>query len=140
LVVGTGRFYFNSRLGGFAVTAMLCTLVGLSLAISPAQDTGKKKDDSPKVGALPPHPLDSLFQKANTPNDAGNGVLRSDIFKKACEAAMKAKKEQEELLKKNKGMVGPTPAQAARVKFLEVLSDGGTTGAKPAAGAKPPRP
>lgn len=68
---------------------------------------------------LPPHPLDSAF-KADTEKAVGEAITKSDLFKKAVSEALAAKKKQEEASKKQ-NLAGPTPAQAARTKFLEVL-------------------
>jgi hypothetical protein len=77
--------------------------------------------DEKKVAALPPHPLDSAFEKAKTEKAVNEGLLNNDHFKKAVREALKRKQEQEERFRKNPKLLDATPAQAARVKFLEVL-------------------
>jgi hypothetical protein len=84
-------------------------------------------DDQPKkVGALPPHPLDLVFERANSVKAVNEGLLNNDLFKKAVIEALKAKREQEQRFRDNPRLMAASPAQAARQKFLEVI-----TGATP---------
>jgi multidrug efflux pump subunit AcrA (membrane-fusion protein) len=74
--------------------------------------------------ALPPHPLDAVFKDADTEKAVTEALLKSEIYKTAVKEALKAKKKVEEEHKKNPKLVGPTPDQAARVRFWEVLKAG----------------
>lgn len=105
---------------------LLVGLLALTLtcgAVTAEKKDDKKGDDKPKVTALPPHPLDAVFEKATTPRDVDNAILNNDLYKKAVASALKAKKEQEERFKKNPNLKDASPAQAARRAFLEVLND-----------------
>lgn len=83
----------------------------------------EKKVEQPKaVQALPPLPIDAAFGKAKTAKELDEALLNDPTYKKAVAAALKAKKEQEDFFRKNKGAVGSSPAQAARVAFLATLS------------------
>jgi hypothetical protein len=85
----------------------------------------KKPDDRAKpkaVTALPPNPLDGAFNGANSVKEIDEGLLNNAHYQKAVKEALKAKQEQEALYKKNPKLVGPTPEQAARVRFLAVLT------------------
>jgi hypothetical protein len=57
--------------------------------------------DEKKVAALPPHPLDSAFEKAKTEKAINEGLLNNDHYKKAVREALKRKQEQEEMFRKN---------------------------------------
>lgn len=94
-------------------------IFGLAVAFA-AQAAEKSEKSAAKkaVAALPPHPLDGAFARPKITD----GLLNNDLFKKAVQEAAKARKEQEERFKKNPGFAGPTPAQAARMKFLKVLN------------------
>jgi hypothetical protein len=76
----------------------------------------------PKVGALPPTAIDKAFEKATTEKQLNEALLNDPTYQKAVREALKAKKEVEDLKRKNPQMVGPSPAQAARTAFLRVLS------------------
>src|SRR5262245_19108813 len=105
----------------------LC-LVVLAVALVSAQaqekKDDKKKGEKPGVTALPPHPLDRVFETAKTEKDVEKALLASDVYKRAVKEALKAKQEQEARFKKDKKFVGPRLEQAARQKFLEVLTGG----------------
>ena len=49
-----------------------------------------------------------------------NGLLNNDLFKKAVQAAAKAKQDRKADMAKTP--IGPTPDQAARAAFLRVLN------------------
>lgn len=104
----------------FIVTAALMVPALMAARLAIAADE-PNKDDRLKVMALPPHPLDKVFEKAATEKQINEGLLNDDLFKKAVKEALKAKKEQEQRYKDNPTLVGASPAQAARVKFLEML-------------------
>src|SRR5205085_12077966 len=101
-----------------AVAVPILILVGLVCA----DEKPKTEDQKPGVGvtALPPHPLDKVFEK-DTEKAINEGLLNNELYKKAVTEAMKAKLEQGKKFKDNPKFVGPSPAQAARTKFLEVL-------------------
>src|SRR5687768_12055752 len=80
-----------------------------------------KKPEKPPAGALPPHPLDGAFENANSERAIKDALLNNDRYKKAVTEALKAKRAQEERFRKNPKLLDASPAQAARVKFLEVL-------------------
>jgi hypothetical protein len=85
----------------------------------------KKADDKAKpkaVAALPPNPLDGAFKGANSVKEIDEGLLNNAHYQKAVKEALKAKQDREAAIKKNPKMVGPTPEQAARVRFLAVLN------------------
>jgi hypothetical protein len=98
--------------------AALAPLVFMGVSLAGADDKDKSK-----VAALAPHPLDKVFEKATTEKQVDEGLLNDELFKKAVTAALKAKKDQEQKYKDDPKLIGPTPAQAARVKFLEVLKN-----------------
>lgn len=100
-------------------TYALVSVLVLALAFT----AGTFGDDKAPVAALPPHPLDSAFAKANTANDATNALLNDPLFKKAVQAAVKAKKDREAAIQKDKALIGPSPAQAARAAFLKVINN-----------------
>ena len=104
---------------------LLFGLFGVMLALTVAHGDDKK-DDKPKgdraqVGALPPHPLDPAFEKGRSERDFDNALLNNPLFQKAVKEALKAKRDQEEAYRKDPKLRSSTPAQAARVRFLEVL-------------------
>jgi chemotaxis methyl-accepting protein methylase len=68
---------------------------------------------------LAPHWLDDVFQ---TPEKATTELAASDRFKEAVAKAQAAYYEAEEIRKKNPKVVGSTPAQQARVAFLEMMN------------------
>ena len=87
--------------------------------------------DEPKpVGALPPLPIDKAFEKATTPKELDEALLNDAQYTKSIKAALKAKQAQEAFFRKNPKAVGPSPAQAARRAFLEILAES----AQPAVG------
>lgn len=78
--------------------------------------------DEPRT-ALPPHPLDSVFE-GKTERECRNNMLNNALYNKAFKEAIKAKAEQEEKYRKNPKLRDASPAQAARKRFLEVLNEG----------------
>jgi hypothetical protein len=88
--------------------------------------TAKDKAGPPAISALAPHPLDSAFTAATDPRTADEGLLNNAHFQKAIVEALAAKRAAEG---RTPGAVGPSPAQAARAKFLEVLSGAGADAA-----------
>ena len=78
-------------------------------------------NDKPKVEGLPPSPLDKAFEKATTDRNITDNLINNDLFKKAVNAALKAKQDREQEMKKTP--IGPTPAQAARSAFLRTLQN-----------------
>ena len=101
---------------GLAITAALVAFASVQ-----AGGQADKKDDK-GVGALPPHPLDDAFQKGNTERALTNGLLNNKLFQNAVAEALKAKRDREDEFRKNPKLRAGSPAQAARVKFLEVLT------------------
>ena len=99
----------------FAVFALV--LLGGVVAGQDEKDNKEK----PVVGALAPHPLDDLFGKAKSEAEVIKALEKHPVFQKALKEAMKAKQDAEAELKKNPRIIGVVPAQAARVRFLEVL-------------------
>jgi hypothetical protein len=95
-------------------------LIGIA-ALALAFTAGQAQDE-PR-SALPPHPLDAVFE-GRTERDCRNNILNNALYGKAFKEAMKAKAEQEEKYRKNPKLRDATPAQAARRRFLEVLNDG----------------
>ncbi len=67
---------------------------------------------------LQPHWLDDLFAE---PKKFPEMLINSGGFKKAVEKAAKAFEESKENTKKMPGAPRPSPEQAARVAFLEIL-------------------
>jgi len=108
----------------FVLAAVLLVLALMLGGLAGADDKPKDKDEPPKVGALPPLPLDGAFEKATTVNGITDGLLNNDQFKKAVAAALKAKKDMEQRYKDNPKLAAQTPAQAARQAFLEALQAG----------------
>ncbi len=103
---------------------LLAGLLGLSLmCVAEAEEKNdeKKSEEKPNVSALPPHPLDGVFEKATTEKQVDEGLLNNPHFKKAVAAALKAKKDQEQRFRDNPKLKDASPAQAARRAFLEVL-------------------
>ena len=72
--------------------------------------------------AAPAHPLDSAFANARDPKSADEGLLNNAHFQRAILEALRAKQAAET---GKAGAGGPTPAAAARAKFLEALSGTG---------------
>src|SRR5262245_12946466 len=107
----------------------LLTFGLLGLAIAVASANAQRRN----VGFLPPSPLDAVFERANSEDAVNDELVKNDLYKKAVQAALKAKKEQEQRLRDNPKLVGPSPAQAARQMFLTVL-----TGATPVMKSKQP--
>ncbi|MCI0640468.1 MAG: hypothetical protein L0Y72_05720 [Gemmataceae bacterium] len=110
---------------------LYCALLGMFLLTIGGAHAGGKKDDDKKFGALPPHGLDSAFGRGNTERALTNGLLNNKLFERAVKAALKAKREQEERFRKNPKLADATPAQAARLRFLEVLKEGNGKDEKP---------
>jgi len=73
------------------------------------------------VGVLQGMPIDGAFEKGGTEKQMTEALLNDKVFKAAIKAALAAKMGQEEMKRKKPGIAGPSPAQAARVKFLETL-------------------
>jgi hypothetical protein len=86
-------------------------------------------DDKKPVGALMPLPIDKAFEKANGKDAITNALLNDPTFKKAVQAAAKAKADRIAAMKTVP--IGPTPEQAARAEFLRVLSGEDHTVLKP---------
>jgi hypothetical protein len=105
---------------------LMVGLLGLVLSVAAlnAKDDPPKTEPPAQPQALPPHPLDGAFARGNTPNDLTNGLLNNDLFKKAVAAAAKAKAETIAARRQNPNVGGPTPEQAARKKFLDMLNEG----------------
>ena len=82
-------------------------------------------DDKPKPGgavaALPPHPLDSAFEKGRTVKEIDEGLLNNEHYAKAVKEALKAKQAQEKRYKEIPNLRDASPSQVARRKFLEIL-------------------
>lgn len=105
---------------------LACGLFGMALAVALASVEGgeqKDKAEKPKVGALAPHPLDGAFEKGKKETDLTNGLLNNKLFQTAIAEALKAKVKQEAAIAQNPKLLSSTPAQAARVRFLEVLKN-----------------
>jgi outer membrane protein TolC len=102
----------------------VCGLLGFPMVFATvnAGDSKDQKKEEKKVGALPPHPLDSAFENAKTARAIDEGLLNNPLFKKAVAEALKAKQEQEAKFKENPKLRDASPAQRARLKFLEVLN------------------
>ncbi len=67
---------------------------------------------------LSPHWLDEVFV---TPADVVTALTGASRFKEAVAKAQAAFYEAEDFLKKNPNVVGSSPAQQARVAFLEAF-------------------
>jgi hypothetical protein len=114
---------------------MRMIMVGLlGLAFSAASLDAEEK----KRGTLPDHPLDPAFRPW-TVWGVRHAILNNDLYGKAVEEALAAKKAQEKKLKDNPKLKDASPAQAARVKFLEVLRNEKQE-AKEQVGDLPPHP
>lgn len=70
---------------------------------------------------MAPHWLDDVFK---APDHAVSALTASSHFKDAVAKAKAAFHEAEEFHKKNPKAVGGSPAQQARVVFLEAISAG----------------
>jgi hypothetical protein len=68
---------------------------------------------------MAPHWLDDVFQ---APDKAATALVATDRFKAAVAKAQAAYHEAEEFHKKNPKVVGGSPAQQARVAFLEAMN------------------
>lgn len=68
---------------------------------------------------MAPHWLDGVFEN---PQDAAVALTASNRFKEAVAKAQAAYYEAEEFHKKNPSAVGGSPAQSARVAFLEAMT------------------
>lgn len=75
--------------------------------------------------ALKPHWLDDVFARDDSAPSITNTITGDGRFRAAVERAvvegLKAKEESAENLKKHPGMAAPSPGQAARERFIEVL-------------------
>ena len=118
-------------------TAVLSLALAVTAVFAQNQPPAQPKDQppQPKVTALPPHPLDTAFRRGNAPNEITNGLLNNRLFQQAVQAAARAKQEA---MRRPPGMVGPTPEQAARQAFLDVLNQTGTGPGTPL-GTAPPK-
>jgi hypothetical protein len=107
----------------FALVAVLVLPALLLSRLTGADDKPKASDDNdkPKVGAMAPSPLDKAFDKATTERNIVDNLINNDLFMKAVKAALKAKQDREQAMKKTP--IGPSPAQAARAAFLEALQN-----------------
>jgi hypothetical protein len=68
---------------------------------------------------MAPHWLDEVFK---APDHAVSALTASSRFKGAVAKAKAAFNEAEEFFKKNPNAVGGSPAQQARVAFLEAMN------------------
>lgn len=68
---------------------------------------------------MAPHWLDQVFE---SPDSAAKTITEVDRFKEAIAKAQAAFYEGQEFRKKNPKVMGGSPAQQARVAFLEALS------------------
>lgn len=68
---------------------------------------------------LAPHWLDDVFQ---SPENAATALTATDRFKEAVAKAQAAFYEGQEFQKKNPKVMGGSPAQKARVAFLEAMN------------------
>ena len=68
---------------------------------------------------MAPHWLDDVFQ---SPDTATTTLLASDRFKEAVAKGQAAFYEGQEFHKKNPKVMGGSPAQQARVAFLEAMT------------------
>lgn len=68
---------------------------------------------------MAPHWLDEVFK---APDHADSALTASNRFKEAVAKAKAAFHEAEEFYKKNPKAVGGSPAQQARVAFLEAMN------------------
>jgi hypothetical protein len=98
-----------------------CLLV-LATVLASAHAQEKKEPKPLVVKALPPHPLDNVFRNAKSEKDVTDKLLDNDLFKRAIREALKA---EEKARKSPKPVIGPTPEQVARQRFLEVLTGSG---------------
>jgi hypothetical protein len=106
----------------FRRLAMAAALMLMAALVSASAQDKSKEDQAKAVGPLPTHPLDSAFARGNDANSMTNGLLNNDQFKRAVQAAAKAKRERLAAIRQNPDMVGPTPDQAARQAFLDTLN------------------
>jgi hypothetical protein len=71
---------------------------------------------------LPPHWLDDVFAD---PGKAASALAEHKVFQAALAKAQQAFTEQQtRLAQASPGFLGPSPAQAARVAFIEALGLG----------------
>lgn len=68
---------------------------------------------------MAPHWLDDVFER---PDQAGAALVANSRFKEAIAKAQAAFYQGEEVIRKNPGICGGSPAQQARVAFLECLN------------------
>lgn len=69
---------------------------------------------------LPPHWLDDVFKN---PKNAVSSLTASARFKSAICRAQEKFEEAEKFLKENPQVVGASPAQQARVEFLNAINE-----------------
>lgn len=100
--------------------ALLVYVLGLTMLVVAVV---RAQNPPPKVGALPPHPLDGAFERGRNNNDLTNGLLNNPAFKRAVDAAAKAKLAQEKAFRDNPNLKAATPPQAARQAFLKALNE-----------------
>jgi hypothetical protein len=100
----------------------LIGILGIAVAFTASSAQDKDKD-RPRT-ALPPHPLDSVFER-RTENDCRNAMINNALYNRAFKEALKAKREAEEQSRRDPSLRSSTPAQAARQRFLEVLNAAG---------------
>src|SRR5262245_48016155 len=113
--------------------ALLCIATMLSaVAFFAGVEAGDKKQEEKGVGALPPHGLDTAFEKGRSERDLTNALLNNKLFQKAVVEALKAKQAQELMFKNNPKLAAPSPSQAARQKFIEVIREEMRAEKKPA--------
>lgn len=95
----------------------LVTILGLAALGANAVGQGQP------VKALPPHPLDGAFGGPATAKGFNEALLNNDLYKKAIQAAIKAKLDMERQYRERPNLASSTPEQAARTEFLRVLAD-----------------
>ena len=104
---------------------MMCLVLVIAGVQAGNQNEGKDK----VVTALPPHSLDDVFNK-DTERAMIAALLDSKLFKHAMKEAYQAKLDQEKKFKDDPKLRDASPNQAARRKFLEVLSNDKGVGQK----------
>lgn len=70
--------------------------------------------------AVKPSPLDIAFKEGDE-EEVTKSIVASEPFKRAVSEAIKARDARKAAVKQRPKSLGITPAQAARVKFIEVL-------------------
>lgn len=71
-------------------------------------------------GAIQPSPLDAAFKEGDE-EEVIKAITESEAFRRAVREAIKARDDRKTAIKLRPKSLGVTPAQAARVKFLETL-------------------